>query len=59
MDGLSGDFGSVGAVSGLVISSCILLVKLGKAGVKNPIKLASAVLRHSREPDSLGRIRPM
>ncbi|KAJ8582468.1 N-terminal nucleophile aminohydrolase [Rhizopogon salebrosus TDB-379] len=43
MDGLSGDFGSVGAVS----------------GVKNPIKLASAVLRHSREPDSLGRIRPM
>ncbi|KAG0707379.1 nucleophile aminohydrolase [Suillus ampliporus] len=43
MDGLSGDFGSVGAV----------------AGVKNPINLASAVLRHSREPDSLGRIRPM
>ncbi|OJA08668.1 hypothetical protein AZE42_01188 [Rhizopogon vesiculosus] len=43
MDGLSGDFGSVGALS----------------GVKNPIQLASAVLRHSREPDSLGRIRPM
>ncbi|KAG2043680.1 nucleophile aminohydrolase [Suillus americanus] len=43
MDGLSGDFGSVGAVPGL----------------KNPIKLASALLRHSREPDSLGRIRPM
>ncbi|KAG1734669.1 nucleophile aminohydrolase [Suillus paluster] len=43
MDGLSGDFGSVGAVP----------------GVKNPIKLASAVLRHSRESDPLGRIRPM
>lgn len=43
MDGLSGDFGSVGAVPGL----------------KNPISLASALLRHSREPDSLGRIRPM
>ncbi|KAG1858195.1 nucleophile aminohydrolase [Suillus subluteus] len=43
MDGLSGDFGSVGAVPGL----------------KNPIKLASALLRHSREPDPLGRIRPM
>lgn len=43
MDGLSGDFGSVGAVPGL----------------KNPIKLASALLRHSRELDSVGRIRPM
>lgn len=43
MDGLSGDFASVGAVPGL----------------KNPIKLASVLLRHSREPDSLGRIRPM
>ncbi|KAF9219618.1 N-terminal nucleophile aminohydrolase [Gyrodon lividus] len=42
MDGRSGDFGSVGAVP----------------GTKNPIKLAGAVLAHSREPDRLGRIRP-
>ncbi|EIW83269.1 N-terminal nucleophile aminohydrolase, partial [Coniophora puteana RWD-64-598 SS2] len=43
MDGSTGDFGSVGAVS----------------GVKNPIRAARAVLEHSREPDPLGRIRPM
>ncbi|KIK76200.1 hypothetical protein PAXRUDRAFT_443854 [Paxillus rubicundulus Ve08.2h10] len=43
MDGRTSDFGSVGAVS----------------GVKNPIKLARAVLMHSREPDRLGRIRPI
>ncbi|KIJ67970.1 hypothetical protein HYDPIDRAFT_180069 [Hydnomerulius pinastri MD-312] len=43
MDGQSGDFGSTGAVT----------------GVKNPIKLALAILDHSREPDRLGRISPM
>ncbi|KAL4080345.1 nucleophile aminohydrolase [Scleroderma yunnanense] len=43
MDGRTGDFGSVGAVS----------------GVKNPIKLASAILDQSRKPDRLGRIRPL
>ncbi|KAH7888519.1 nucleophile aminohydrolase [Phlebopus sp. FC_14] len=43
MDGKTGDFASVGAVS----------------GVKNPIMLANAILEHSREPDLLGRIRPM
>ncbi|KAL4074155.1 nucleophile aminohydrolase [Scleroderma citrinum] len=44
MDGRTGDFGSVGAVS---------------EGVKNPIKLASAILDQSRKPDRLGRIRPL
>ncbi|PFH53818.1 hypothetical protein AMATHDRAFT_73230 [Amanita thiersii Skay4041] len=43
MDGATGDFGSVGAVS----------------GVKNPIKIARMVLEHSRVPDKLGRLRPM
>ncbi|KAF9231941.1 nucleophile aminohydrolase [Melanogaster broomeanus] len=43
MDGKRGDFGSAGAVT----------------GVKNPIKLAAAILGHSREPDRLGRIRPL
>lgn len=28
-------------------------------GVKNPIKLATAILDHSRKPDQLGRIRPL
>ncbi|EKM54492.1 uncharacterized protein PHACADRAFT_96391, partial [Phanerochaete carnosa HHB-10118-sp] len=41
-DGRTGDFGSVGAV----------------AGINNPIRAARAVLDHSRESDSLGRIRP-
>ncbi|KAG1716655.1 hypothetical protein ID866_533 [Astraeus odoratus] len=43
MDGITSDFGSIGAVP----------------GVKNPIRLASTVLRHSRKPDVLGRIRPL
>ncbi|KAH7929843.1 N-terminal nucleophile aminohydrolase [Leucogyrophana mollusca] len=43
MEGRSQDFGSVGAVP------C----------VKNPIRLAKAVLEHSREPDPLGRLRPL
>ncbi|KZP34356.1 N-terminal nucleophile aminohydrolase [Athelia psychrophila] len=43
MDGASGDFGSVAALS----------------GVKNPIRAALAVLVHSRVPDPLGRIPPM
>ncbi|KAI9572214.1 nucleophile aminohydrolase [Boletus coccyginus] len=43
MDGRTGDFGSVGAVS----------------GVRNPIKLANAILAHARVPDRLGRIRPL
>ncbi|KAF8441538.1 nucleophile aminohydrolase [Boletus edulis BED1] len=43
MDGRTGDFGSVGAVS----------------GVRHPIKLASAILGHARVPDRLGRIRPL
>ncbi|KAF5380495.1 hypothetical protein D9615_004576 [Tricholomella constricta] len=43
MDGLSGGFGSVGAVS----------------GVKNPIRLACAILEYSKVPDPLGRIPPL
>ncbi|KAG5654406.1 hypothetical protein H0H81_003230 [Sphagnurus paluster] len=43
MDGVSGDFGSVGAVS----------------GVKNPIRLARAVLEHSKILDPLGRVPPL
>nr|GAT43010.1 predicted protein [Mycena chlorophos] len=43
MDGLTRDFGSVGAVS----------------GIKNPISLSLAILQHARTPDPLGRIPPM
>ncbi|KAJ7091214.1 asparaginase [Mycena epipterygia] len=43
MDGLTSDFGSAGAVS----------------GVKNPIRLARSILEHSRVPDHLGRIPPL
>ncbi|KAJ7178360.1 asparaginase [Mycena crocata] len=43
MDGRTGDFGSVGAVS----------------GVKNPIRLARRILDHSRTSDRLGRIPPL
>ncbi|KAJ7287827.1 asparaginase [Mycena rebaudengoi] len=43
MDGRTGDFGSVGAIS----------------GVKNPIHLARRILEHSRVPDPLGRIPPL
>ncbi|KAJ6625457.1 asparaginase [Mycena sp. CBHHK59/15] len=43
MDGLTGHFGSVGAVS----------------GVKNPVRLAHRILEHSRIPDPLGRIPPL
>ncbi|KAJ7072156.1 asparaginase [Mycena amicta] len=43
MDGLTGDFASVGAVS----------------GIKNPISLARCILEHSRTPDPLGRVPPL
>ncbi|KAI0358447.1 N-terminal nucleophile aminohydrolase [Trametes cingulata] len=43
MDGSTGDFGAVGAVS----------------GVENPIALAHSVLQYARRPDPLGRIPPM
>ncbi|RDB24942.1 Threonine aspartase 1 [Hypsizygus marmoreus] len=43
MDGRSGDFGSVGAVS----------------GIKNPIRVARAILDYSKVPDPLGRIPPL
>ncbi|KAJ7838696.1 asparaginase [Mycena leptocephala] len=43
MDGLTADFGSVGAVS----------------GIKNPIRLARRILEHARVPDPLGRIPPL
>ncbi|KAK7005745.1 nucleophile aminohydrolase [Favolaschia claudopus] len=43
MDGRTGDFGSIGAVS----------------GIKNPIRLARAILEHARIPDPLGRIPPL
>ncbi|KAJ7188012.1 asparaginase [Mycena filopes] len=43
MDGLTGDFGSVAAVS----------------GVKNPIRLAHRILQHARVPDPLARIPPL
>ncbi|KAF8639581.1 hypothetical protein AX17_001483 [Amanita inopinata Kibby_2008] len=43
MDGAGGDYGSVGAVS----------------GVKNPISLARSILEYSRIPDELGRLPPM
>ncbi|OCH95160.1 N-terminal nucleophile aminohydrolase [Obba rivulosa] len=43
MDGETGDFGAIGAVS----------------GIRNPVRLARAVLEHSRNPDSFGRIPPL
>ena len=43
MDGTTQDYGSVGAVP----------------GVKNPIKAALAVLKHSNVKDILGRIPPL
>ncbi|KAF8210540.1 nucleophile aminohydrolase [Mycena galopus ATCC 62051] len=43
MDGRTGDFGSVGAVS----------------GIRNPICLARLILEHARVPDPLGRIPPL
>ncbi|KAL0956396.1 hypothetical protein HGRIS_002543 [Hohenbuehelia grisea] len=43
MDACTGDFGSVGSASGM----------------KNPIRLARALLEGSRVPDPLGRIPPM
>ncbi|EMD37889.1 hypothetical protein CERSUDRAFT_50827 [Gelatoporia subvermispora B] len=43
MDAQTGDFGAVGAVT----------------GIKNPVKLARVVLEHSRRPDPLGRIPPL
>jgi len=43
MDGMTGGYGSVGAVS----------------GVKNPICLARCVLEHARLSDKLGRLPPM
>ncbi|OSD06872.1 N-terminal nucleophile aminohydrolase [Trametes coccinea BRFM310] len=43
MDGRTGDFGAVGAVS----------------GVKNPIRLSHSVLQYAGAPDPLGRIPPL
>ncbi|KAI0081257.1 N-terminal nucleophile aminohydrolase [Panus rudis PR-1116 ss-1] len=43
MDGKTGDFGSVGAIT----------------GVKNPVKAARAVLENSRTNDPVGRIPPL
>ncbi|KAF7315505.1 hypothetical protein MIND_00065800 [Mycena indigotica] len=43
MDGLTGDFGSVGAVS----------------AVKNPITVSRLILERSRKPDPVGRIPPI
>ncbi|KAJ7346860.1 asparaginase [Mycena albidolilacea] len=43
MDGRTGDFGSVGAVS----------------GIKNPVRLARLIFEHARVPDPLGRIPPL
>ncbi|KAI0645701.1 nucleophile aminohydrolase [Trametes meyenii] len=43
IDGSTGDFGALGAVS----------------GVKNPIRAANEVLQYSRDPDPLGRIPPL
>ncbi|KAJ7045747.1 asparaginase [Mycena alexandri] len=43
MDGVTGDFGSAGAVS----------------GVKNPIRLAHRILKHALLPDPLARIPPL
>ncbi|KAH8107903.1 nucleophile aminohydrolase [Cristinia sonorae] len=43
MDGAAGDFGAVGAVS----------------GVKNPVKVARAILEHGRTVDVLGRVPPL
>ncbi|KAJ6499065.1 asparaginase [Mycena sanguinolenta] len=43
MDSRAGDFGSVGAVS----------------GIKNPVRLARLILEHARVPDPLGRIPPL
>ncbi|KDQ57831.1 hypothetical protein JAAARDRAFT_178341 [Jaapia argillacea MUCL 33604] len=43
MDGETGDFGSVGAVS----------------GVKNPIGVARSIIEYSKVPDPLGRLPPL
>ena len=59
MDGQN-HFGSVGAVSGRYVPFsmnadlvvCVL-------GVKNPIRIARAILEHSQVPDPLGRIPPL
>lgn len=63
MDGRTGDYGSVGSVSGITfyfMSRCLMPAHVHKPsiGVKNPIAAARAVQNHSREPDLLGRIRP-
>lgn len=63
MDGPSGDFGSVGAVSGISIHTLqhalTSMTSMVLIGVKNPIRLAYSILKHSRIPDSLGRIPPL
>lgn len=57
----SGGFGSVGAVSGR-FPTTILMPKNSDGnlpGIRNPIRLAHEVLRHSRVPSPLGRVPPL
>jgi hypothetical protein len=69
MDGRTGDFGSVGALSGEYTSFRSNFLSLNNIkifganywteGVKNPIKAAHIILEHGRKPDALSRIPPM
>ena len=58
MNSESGAFGSVGAVSGM-FHTCNKSVSFLRIGVKNPIRLARAILDYSQIPDPLGRIPPL
>lgn len=55
----SGGFGSVGAVSGWPLLSHITRNPDGMPGIRNPIQLAHAVLKHSQAPSPLGRVPPL
>jgi hypothetical protein len=66
MDGSSQAFGSVGAVTGQLQSFSNsrryvrnLLTHTHGLGVKNPIRLAKAVMDYSQRSDPLGRIPPL
>jgi taspase (threonine aspartase 1) len=60
MDARTGNFGSVGAIAGMprqLLSPSIFLTLF--TGVKNPIRLARAILDHAQRPDELGRMPPL
>jgi taspase (threonine aspartase 1) len=55
----SGEFGSVGAVSGQPLHRASPKQLTRVSGVCNPIQLACAVLKHSLVPSLLGRVAPL